>query len=331
MIVSKTPFRISFFGGGSDFPQWYNENGGAVLSTTINKYAYINCRYLPSFFEYKHRLTYSTIESVTHTSEIQHPVIKAVFEKYGVEEGLEIGYNADLPARSGLGSSSSFTAGLLNALHALKGIKLTKKELLDLTLEIEHDVLRENSGSQDQTAAAYGGFNFIQFSQERGIIVEKVIAPDENLKKLEDSILLVFTGIQRFADNIEEDKIAQIKSKKAYYATMQQMAIEAYAQLQSTNFSIVEFGKLLNESWKIKQNLSDKVSNNHIVKIHDAGMAAGALGSKLLGAGGGGFVLFLVDQDKRQRVIDKLSPLINIPIKFDHTGSSIVIYEPNGI
>ena len=254
-----------------------------------------------------------------------------MLEKYGIKEGLEIGYNADLPARSGLGSSSSFTAGLLNALHALKGIKLTKRELLVKTLEIEHDVMQENSGSQDQAAAAYGGFNFIQFSQESGINVQKVIAPDVNLKKIEDSVLLVFTGIQRFANNIEEDKIAQIKSKKSYYTTMHQMAIDAYAQLQSTNFSIVEFGKLLSESWKIKQNLSDKVSNSQVGLIHEAGMSAGALGAKLLGAGGGGFVLFLVEPDQRQQIIDKLSPLIHIPIKFDKTGSSIVIYEPDGI
>lgn len=331
MIISKTPLRISFFGGGSDFPQFYTKFGGAVLSTTINKYCYINCRFLPSFFDYKHRFTYSRIESVNHTSEIQHPVIKAVLEKYGNEQGLEIGYNSDLPARSGLGSSSSFTVGLLNALHALRGKKLTNKELLNQTLEIEHTLLNESSGAQDQTAAVYGGFNFINFTKDNQIIPEKVIAPKANIKKLEDSILLIFTGIQRYANDIEKDKIAQLANKKADYLSMYQMAVSAYSQLQSENFSVSEFGELLNDAWKIKQELSQKVSNDRILEIHEVGMSAGALGSKILGAGGGGFILFLVDPEYRHQVIRKLMPLIEIPIKFENSGSSIVVYEPSGL
>ena len=331
MIVSKTPFRISFFGGGSDFPLFYNENGGAVLSTTINKYGYINCRFLPNFFEYKHHFTYSKIESVNNTNEIQHPVIKAVLERYPLERGLEIGYNADLPARSGLGSSSAFTAGLLNTLHALQGKMVTKSELLRQTLEIEHKILNEHSGSQDQTAAVFGGFNFIQFTKEGEILPQKVIAPSDNIKQLEDSILLIFTGIQRFAENIEKDKIKQLEKKKSHYVTMHQMAIDAYALLQSDNFSLNAFSDLLNESWRVKQDLSNKVSNDYILEIQKVGLSAGALGAKILGAGGGGFILFLVNPEKRQQVIEKLKPLIHIPVKFERSGTSIVIYEPDGI
>jgi D-glycero-alpha-D-manno-heptose-7-phosphate kinase len=331
MIVSKTPFRISFFGGGSDFPLFYNENGGAVLSTTINKYAYINCRYLPNFFNYKYHLTYSIIERVNHTSEIQHPVFKAVLEKHQLKQGLEVSYNADLPARSGLGSSSAFTAGLLNTLHALQGKMVAKPELLRQTLEIEHKILKENSGSQDQTAAVFGGFNFIQFTKDGEIIPQKVIAPGDNIKQLEDSILLIFTGIQRFAENIEKDKIAQLEKKKSHYVTMHQMAMDAYSLLQSENFSLNEFSDLLNESWRVKQDLSNKVSNDYILEIQKAGLAAGALGTKILGAGGGGFILFLVNPEKRHQIIEKLKPLIHIPVKFEKSGSSIVVYEPDGL
>jgi D-glycero-alpha-D-manno-heptose-7-phosphate kinase len=332
MIVAKTPFRISFFGGGSDFPAWYNEHEGAVLSSTINKYCYITCRHLPGFFDYKHRFTYSEIESVNKPEEVQHPVIRAMLERYDIQRGLEVSYNADLPARSGLGSSSAFTAGLLNAIHALnEGRRLCKRELLARTLELEHNILHENSGSQDQVAAVYGGLNFIKFAANDEIKVEKAIIPRKNLEELQDSLLLVFTGIQRMAEGIEADKLSSMNAHKVNYRTIHQMAIDAYSLLQSPNFTLTAFGELLNTAWKNKKELSKLVTNSYIDEICQAGLDAGAVGTKVLGAGGGGFVLFVVPQELKQKVRQKLQGLIDIPVKFETAGSSIVLYEPEGI
>ena len=331
MIISRTPFRISFFGGGTDYPAWYREHGGAVLATSIDKYCYISCRYLPPFFEHKYRIVYSKIENVKSVSEIEHPAAKGVLEWMHCYRGLEIHHDGDLPARSGLGSSSSFTVGLINVLMAMQGKYISKEELAKNAIHVEQNVIKENVGSQDQVSAAMGGFNRIQFRQDDTFDVTPIILPREKLQDLEDHMMLFFTGISRFATEVAKSKIANLKKREMELKTMYQMVDQGISILGSENASLDEFGKLLHESWQYKRGLSDKVTTSEIDEIYAAAMRAGALGGKLLGAGGGGFVLFFVRPEQQSAVREALKDLIYVPFKFDNSGTRIVLYQPTGL
>lgn len=329
MIISQTPFRVSFFGGGTDFPAWYREHGGAVLSSTINKYGYITCRHLPPFFEHKHRLVYSKIENVTEISEIDHPAVRNVFRFMEVNEGMEIHYDGDLPARSGLGSSSTFTVGLLNTLSAMRGQMKSKKELADLAIHVEQEVINETVGSQDQIAAAYGGINRIDFHTNGSYTVAPVIISPDRANNLNDHLMLFFTGFSRIAETIEKSKIENFAKKKAHLMTMKSMVDESLSILQAQDCEMDLFGKMLHEGWLLKRDLSSQVSNSKIDEIYEAGLRAGALGGKILGAGGGGFVLFYARPENQQSVRDALHGLIEVDFKFEHGGSQIIFYNPD--
>lgn len=330
MIVTRTPFRISFFGGGTDYPTWFQEHGGVVVSTTIDKYCYISCRYLPPFFEHKYRVVYSKIENVVAPAEIQHPAVRAVLEYMGCKDGLEIHHDGDLPARSGLGSSSSFTVGLLNALKAIKGKHISNEDLASLAIHIEQDVIKENVGSQDQISAAYGGFNRIEFLQNGGFRVNPVILHRDRQEDFQNHLMLFFTGFSRIASEIAKSKIDNIHQRYTELSRMKEMADEAISVLQGAG-SLDEFGHLLDQGWQFKKSLSDKVSTPEIDEMYQAAREAGALGGKLLGAGGGGFMLFFVKPENQACVRERLSHLIHVPFRFENSGSRVVLYQPNGL
>lgn len=327
MIISKTPLRISFFGGGTDYPVWYRENRGAVLSTTIDKYCYLTVRYLPPFFPYKHRIVYSKVETINDRNEILHPVVRTALEFLDIKKGMEIHYDADLPARTGLGSSSSFTVGLLNSLYALKGIISSKHQLAKEAIYIERDVLGENVGSQDQTAAAYGGFNKISFFGNDEINLEPITLGKERVSSLQNHLMLFFTGFSRTASEIAKKQIENTPQKKKELTLMYQMVDEAKSILGG-NRDIGEFGKLLNEAWQLKRSLSDTISNPAIDAIYEKALKAGARGGKLLGAGGGGFILFFVPPEKQAKVREELKNLLDVKFNFENGGSQIIYYNP---
>jgi D-glycero-alpha-D-manno-heptose-7-phosphate kinase len=328
MIISKTPFRISFFGGGTDFPAWYRENTGAVLSTTIDKYCYISCRRLPPFFEYRHRIVYSRHEQVNKIDEIVHPSVRETFRFMDIKDGLEIHHDGDLPARTGLGSSSAFTVGLLHALYALKGKMVSKKKLALDAIHVEQAMIKENVGSQDQVAAAFGGLNKISFSGDHNIEVIPVTIGRERIQKFEDHLMLFFSGFARTASEIEAEKIKHLSLKENELMEMQKMVDDAFNILNMGD--LVDFGKLLNENWKLKKTLSDKVSNNFIDHIYEIATKNGAIGGKILGAGGGGFILFFIRPEDREQLIKALGFLLHVPFHFDTTGSQIIYYT-NGV
>ncbi len=330
MIISKTPFRISLFGGGTDYPSWYRDNGGSVLATAIDKYCYISCRHLPPFFEHKHRIVYGKVESVKEIEEIQHPVVRAVLSTLGTRAGLEIHHDGDLPARSGLGTSSSFTVGLINAMNAMKGLQTSKDDLAKQAIYIEQEVLKENVGSQDQILAAFGGFNKIDFNTDDSFNITPVIINKELTCKLQDHMLLFFTGLSRYASDIAKDKIANIKNNFRELTQMNEMVNEGLSILHRPSDSIKDLGTLLHESWKLKRSLSTKVSTPQIDEIYETGINAGAIGGKILGAGGGGFILFFAAPENHNKIRDRLKNLVHVAFNFDNTGSKIVVYEPNG-
>ena len=330
MIISKTPFRISLFGGGTDYPSWYRDNGGSVLATAIDKYCYISCRHLPPFFEHKHRIVYGKVESVKDIEEIQHPVVRAVLSTLGTRAGLEIHHDGDLPARSGLGTSSSFTVGLINAMNAMKGLQTSKDDLAKQAIYIEQEVLKENVGSQDQILAAFGGFNKIDFNTDDSFNITPVIISKELTCKLQDHMLLFFTGLSRYASDIAKDKIANIKNNFRELTQMNEMVNEGLSILHRPSDSIKDLGTLLHESWKLKRSLSTKVSTPQIDEIYETGINAGAIGGKILGAGGGGFILFFAAPENHNKIRDRLKNLVHVAFNFDNTGSKIVVYEPNG-
>jgi D-glycero-alpha-D-manno-heptose-7-phosphate kinase len=331
MILTRTPFRISFFGGGTDYPAWYQEHGGVVLATTIDKYCYISCRYLPPFFEHKHRIVYSHIENVREIAEIQHPAVRAVFGWAGVQEGVEIHHDGDLPARSGLGSSSSFTVGLVHALSALQGRYISKEELASSAIHIEQKIIEENVGSQDQISAAFGGFNRIEFRRNGTFDVSPIILPAERIAELQSHLLLCFTGFSRIASEVAKSKIDNIKHRTVELSRMKEMVDEALNILQDQRVPIDDFGRLLDESWKHKRSLSERVSTPEIDFIYDEAMRAGAIGGKILGAGGGGFLLLFVKPELQTRVRDRLKSLVHVPFRFENSGSRVVLYQPNGL
>lgn len=330
MIVTRTPFRISFFGGGTDYAAWYREHGGVVMSTSIDKYCYISCRYLPPFFEHKYRVVYSKIENCKTIDQIEHPAVKAVLQYMHCDTGLEIHHDGDLPARSGLGSSSSFTVGLLHAISALKGNYIANHDLASQAIHIERDIIRENVGSQDQICAAHGGFNRIEFLRDGSFRVDPVILRQERLEEFQNHLMLFFTGFSRFASEIAKSKIDNLKNRATELNRMKDSVHEAIGILQSET-PIEEIGKLLDQNWKYKRSLSDKVSSPEIDQIYEAAMKAGAIGGKLLGAGGGGFMVFLVKPALQNKVREALGHLIHVPFRFENNGSRVVLYQPQGL
>jgi len=328
MITTSTPLRISFFGGGTDYPVWYREHGGAVLATTINKSCFITVRRLPPFFEYHSRIVYSRMENVQRNDGIEHPSVRACLQFMNVTEGIEVHHIADLPARTGLGTSSAFTVGLLLGLYALKNQMRDKHSLNADAIHVEQELLKEAVGSQDQTSAAYGGFNRINFHTDGGIEVRRTLADPGRLAQLEQNLALFFTGFSRIASEIATEQIKSTPQKIKELGMMHQLVDEAEAIVSSPRQSLDDFGRLLHESWQIKRSLTQKISNADIDQIYEAGLSAGALGGKLLGAGGGGFMLFYVPPEKRQAVRERLKNLLCVPINFSSRGSHVVVYEP---
>ncbi len=325
MIISRTSYRISFFGGGTDYPDWYRENGGAVLATTIDKYCYISCRHLPPFFEHKDRIVYSQIELVNDLDEIHHPSVREVLKYLEIKQGVEIHHDGDLPSRSGLGSSSSFTVGLLNALYALKGIMPSKVQLAQDAIYVEQKIIKENVGSQDQVMSAVGGFNRVDFSED-GFQVKPITIDKEKQHTLQSHLMLFFTGISRTASHIASEQIYQIPNKKPELTEMCKMVDEGIKILNcSTDLS--DFGRLLHESWMLKRSLTEKVSTLYIDYIYNNALKAGATGGKILGAGGGGFILFFIKPELQESLKAALRGLLYVPFQFESNGSQIIYYS----
>jgi D-glycero-alpha-D-manno-heptose-7-phosphate kinase len=326
MIISRTPFRISFFGGGTDYPGWYKKHGGAVLATTIDKYCYLTCRYLPPFFEHKIRVVYSVIESCQSAEEIRHPSVRAVLKHLDFNRGIEIHHDGDLPARSGMGSSSSFTVGLLNAMHALMGRMPTKHELAMQSILIEQQHLKETVGSQDQMMAAYGGFNHIVFLPNGEIFIRPVTLAEARIQELNRHLMLFYTCIKRTASDVADTYVNNIEDRKRQLRIMKDLVDEAISILASGN-DIRAFGELLNETWQLKRSLSSVVSNSKVDEAYQAARSAGALGGKLTGAGGGGFMLVFAPPERQISVREALSGMIHVPFKFEFYGSQIIFYD----
>lgn len=326
MVISQTPFRMSFFGGGTDMENYFKEYGGAVLSTTFDKYCYVTVRHLPRFFDYKTHLTYSKMEYVNSYDEIQHPAIRNAMKMLDMHE-LRLTYEADLPAQSGLGTSSSFAVGMLNAFYALKGKYVDKKKLADEAIYLERELCAEAGGWQDQIAASFGGFNRIDFN-EYGYKVTPVIISPEKKNMLNHNLVMFFTGFTRFSSDIQKankvgepnaDKIKKLKE-------MHSLVDEAEKILVEKNSNIDDFGKLLDYTWKLKRTTGEKVSTESIDELYKRGIDAGALGGKLLGAGGGGFLIFYVRPENRQNLINVMSDLLYVPFEFEDGGSRIIQY-----
>ena len=324
MIITKTPFRMSFFGGGTDFSGFFNEHGGAVLSTTFDKYAYVTVRNLPPFFEYKTHLTYSKEEKVNSVDEIQHPAIRNAMKWLGMEK-IRMTYEADLPARSGLGTSSSFAVGMLEAFYALKGKHADKKKLSDDAIYLERTLCAEAGGIQDQIAAAFGGFNRIDFSKD-GYTVNPVVMSRERKKELNDNLMLFFTGFSRFSSDIQKGTEKSMKEKTKELLEIYSLVDEAQKILSDNNADLDEFGKLLDYSWNLKRGISEGISTDSIDEQYKKAMDAGALGGKLLGAGGGGFLLFYVPKENQKSVKNALKDHMQVPFSFENEGTRIIYY-----
>ena len=328
MIITRTPFRMSFFGGGTDYPGWFKEHEGAVLATTFNKYCYITLRYLPPFFDHKSRIIYSKMEHINEIDEIDHPAVRECLRYFKINKGVEIHHDGDLPARTGLGSSSAFTVGLIHSLHALQGVMPTKEQLAKEAIHVEQDMIKENVGCQDQMLAAYGGFKFIEFGGNNHFQVKQMTLPEKRLENLQSHLMLYFTGFSRTASEIAKHQVENIPKKQKELQDMYQLCLEAKEVLNGDD--IVKFGHLMHESWMIKKHLSDKISTEKIDAVYDAAKKAGAIGGKLLGAGGGGFLLLFVAPEKQAQVREKLKDFLLVPFKFESLGSQVVFYQPNG-
>jgi len=331
MIITKTPYRISFFGGGTDHPSWFKEEGGKVLATTIDKYCYITMRELPPFFKHKYRIVYSLIESINDVSSIQHPAVREVLKYFEIHVGLEIHHDGDLPAKSGLGSSSSFTVGLINAMHSYLKIESSPLELAKKAIHIEQDLIKEHVGSQDQISAAYGGFNEINFYRDETFSVEPKVIDNKRLRGLNNHLMLFFTGVSRFSTDITKSQLSNIKNCYSQLNEMQSMVDEGSSILINSNTPLDEFGILLDKSWRLKRTLSNKITNPMIDDIYSAATKAGALGGKILGAGGGGFVLFYVKPENQFQVKKALNKLTYVPFNFENSGSKVVLFQPTGL
>lgn len=328
MVIVKTPLRMSFFGGGTDHPSWFLEHGGSVISTSINKYIYLQMRRIYQIFEFNYRVLWSKIEMVKEPSEIEHPVVRAVLENFWQERrGLEIVYNADLPAGSGLGSSSAFTTAILQGLWAEKGKFISKCELAELAIKVEQDLLKEPVGCQDQIAVSYGGCNRIDFLKNGGFRVTPMPLSLSRREEFEENLMMFFTNFTRQAGKIEQEKMKDLDQKEKTLLRMQEMVPEAEKLILSSTTPFSEVGELMDESWRLKRSLAGTVSNSQIDEVYEAGLAAGASGGKLLGAGGGGFLVFVVPPEYRKNVRNALSGLVEVPVRFDQEGSKIAMFE----
>ncbi len=326
MIISRTPFRVSFFGGGTDYPAWFNAEKGSVLATTIDKYCYLTCRWLPPFFPHRHRLVYSKIEDVRTIEEIQHPSVRETLKFLDIHDGVEIHHDGDLPARTGLGSSSAFTVGLLNALHALKGEMRSKLTLAQEAIHIEQKLIGENVGSQDQTITSIGGLNRIEFLPGDQITHERLPIHPDRIRELERRLMLFFTGFSRTASDIAQEQIRNTAWNGPQLRMMRGMVDEAVAILSGEG-DLDPFGRLLHEGWELKRSLSSRVTNGSIDAMYEAAVCAGASGGKLLGAGGGGFLLLFVEPEAQDRVREAMAPRLEVPIRFENRGTQIIFYD----
>jgi D-glycero-alpha-D-manno-heptose-7-phosphate kinase len=330
MIISKTPFRVSLFGGGTDYPAHFKEHGGAVLGFAIDKYCWITVRRLPPFFEHRSRVAYTKIELVKDNHDIVHPSVKAVLQTLDARQGLEIHHDADIPAKSGMGSSSAFTVGLINAMTALNGSMITKRVLADNAIHVEQEVIKENVGCQDQIWAAYGGLNKIEFYPDRAYSVQPVILKEERRKEFEASLALYFTGFSRIASEVAGAQIARAKVNAGRLLVMQKMVDDGLGLLAS-DAPLSYLGEMLHHSWMFKRELAPNISDAKIDEIYQTGLAAGAWGGKLLGAGAGGFMLFMVGPGERAKLREAMRGLIEVGVRINDDGSKIVLYQPNGL
>ncbi|GHV83913.1 GHMP kinase [Spirochaetia bacterium] len=327
MIITRTPLRISFFGGGTDLPDWFQKHGGAVLSTTINKYLFITCRDLPPFFEFKNRFVYGgRTEAVSGIDEIEHPAIREVLRFMKIPYGIDMYYNADIPSRSGMGSSSAFTVGLLRALYGMLGKIISDRSLAQEAIHIEQDLIGEAVGCQDQIAAAFGGLNHIQFHKDGNFEVNPMTLTKQRFQELNDHLILVYTGVQRIASKIEAEKIKVMSSHTGELHDIRRYVDDAINILNGDT-PIEEFGSLLNETWQRKRKLSAEVTNIKLDTMYETGRKNGAIGGKLLGTGGGGFMLFFVRPQDRERMLKSLPEFISVPFAFDSTGSQTIYYQ----
>lgn len=326
MIITKTPFRMSFFGGGTDIPEFFKENGGAVLSTTFDKYCYVTVRHLPRFFDYTTELSYSKTERVSCIDDIRHPAIRNAMKHLNMHE-IRLTYEADLPARSGLGTSSSFAVGMLNAFYALKGKYADKKKLSDEAIHLERVMCGEAGGWQDQIAAAYGGLNRINFNDSGYEVLPVIISP-ERKKILNENLMMFFTGFTRFSSEIQMVNNITAKEKKAQLIEMLSLVDDAEKVLTDKNCCLDDFGYLLDHTWKLKRQTGASISTDSIDCLYEKGIKAGALGGKLLGAGGGGFLIFYVCPEKQQAVRNAMSDLMYIPFEFENGGTRVIHYTP---
>jgi len=328
MIISRTPFRVSFFGGGTDYPAWYRSNGGAVIGSTIDKYCYISVRWLPPFFEHRHRIVYSVIETVNDVANIKHSAVRAVLSGSELPQGIELHHDGDLPARSGLGSSSAFTVGLVHAMEALRGRRSNPQTLADEAIRIERDVLKESVGSQDQVFAAYGGVNVIHFRPDDTFDVQPLIMLPGRREELENSLVLVFTGIARNATEVARRKIDAIPRREGELRELRAMVDRAAEIISNPRRSLDDFGRLLDESWRVKRSLVEGITNSVVDDVYDKAKRAGAIGGKVLGAGGGGFMMLYVPLDGRRRVIEALSGFTLVDIRLGSPGTRIIVCDP---
>lgn len=326
MIISRTPYRISFLGGGTDYPGWYRQYGGAVLSTTINKYCYLTCRYLPPFFEHKFRVVWSKIELCQSIDEIEHPAVREILRYLAIERGVEIHHDGDLPARSGMGSSSAFTVGLLHALSGLQGQMRSKHELATEGIYIEQECLQETVGSQDQVATAYGGFNHIAFLPNGELTVRPMLLSQERIQELDSHLMLFYTGIRRTAATVAESYANRIDEKERQLQFMKEMVKEGISIVTGRQ-PITAFGELMHEGWLLKQSLSTQISNPEIDTLYEIARTAGAVGGKVTGAGGGGFMLFLAPPERHTAIQAALHHIIHVPFQFETSGSQIVFFD----
>lgn len=327
MIISRTPYRISFLGGGTDYHTWYQEHGAAILATTINHYCYLTCRYLPPFFQHRSNVVWSRIERVENNQQIEHPAIREVLRYLEVNEGVEIHHQGDLPARSGLGSSSAFTVGLLNALYALRGEMSSKRALACEAVHIEREVLKENVGVQDQIETAYGGLNKITIQSNGNFQVDPLILIPSRIEKFQSHLLLFFTGVSRTASDIAGEKIRNIPQKKNQLHRMHAMVDEGIEILCDYNRDITDFGVLLDEAWQLKRQLAASIAPSFVDEIYERARKNGAIGGKVLGAGGGGFILFFAKPEDHPRLKQALSDLLLVPFEFESNGSQIIFYD----
>ena len=327
MIISRTPFRISFFGGGTDYPVWFREHGGSVLATSINRYCYITCRFLPPFFQHKSRVVWSKIELVNDQDEVTHPIIREAVKYLEINEGIEIHHEGDLPARSGLGSSSAAAVGILNALYALRGNMVSKATLAREAILVEQDLLKENVGVQDQIQTAFGGLNRIDIARDGSFQVRPVVIGEARVRSLEHHMLLFYTGVSRHASSVAADQISAIPQRRSELHEIQKM-VDIATEMLTSETDLTDFGRLLHEAWLLKRSISDKIAPAFVDDIYDRAIKAGASGGKLLGAGGGGFMLFIVRPDLHHQVLSALSELLVVPVELDRAGAQIIFYDP---